>query len=350
MHPFIFQLDPAIYPRHVCKACDTQLIRTSKWIHYRKGRQPQPPSQAAWQPHGKNCIICQTKTSSDKRQADTENESEPPAKIISDSEEIHSIDPSRAVDQKMIEKLICTICRGVPTYHSDPVIASCGHVHCRNCILSWLKIRNTCPHCREDGITPESLVSIQVFLCNVLTGVKLRCIYSDNGCQHQTRASNVQDLHKHEQICTYKRNPEDPKRLYLKSPLITRDSKYVRAKRLKEITHKIKTMCREKDEVFEDVLFFLLKDNIDSERAAVVQALWGSNFRNSLTPSQSLALKVDLKLSDNNYTALYKILKEHLPVSSVVSLEKVKEEAKRFMPSAVTFQVGVSHSWIIPSF
>ncbi len=341
----MFQFDPEIHPRHICKACDTQLHRLTKWK--KKGNRPAAPDFPKWNPHGSDCTICRGHTkdnlSTDKRQAETDCSIEPPAKIISDNNEISSIDPSRAVDQKMVQKIICPICRGIPSFDSDPVISSCGHVHCRRCILSWINIKSTCPSCRED-IDPENLVSIKVFLCNVLSGVELRCINAENGCRHVCKASNVHDLNTHEKICSYNKNPNDPyKRLYLKSPLITRDPKYVRQKRLKEITHTLKSMCKDKNELYEDVLFFLLKDCVDTERSAIITALWHSNYRSSLSPSESLALKVQMKLSDNSYMLLYRILKERLPVPTVVSLEKIKEEAKRFMPSAVTFEVIFSN-------
>lgn len=333
--------DTDVYPRHVCKACDTQLTRLRQWKANRRGKQPVVPSDAKWERHGENCIICQHKDPTIKRPAETDSTIEPSRKTFTDSQEVYSIDPSRAVDKKMVEKIICSICRGIPTFEADPVLTSCGHVFCKNCIVSWIKIRNTCPCCREEGIAESNLVSIQVFLSNILSGVELRCIYNTNGCLHVCKASNVIDLSKHELLCTYKKNPDEHRRLYVKRPLIACESRYVRSKRLKEISQVLKNMCRDKNEVLEDVLFFLLKDNIDTERAAAVQAIWHSNHRSSLNSRQSLALKVGLKLSDTNYLKLFRILKEHLPVPSVVSLEKVKEEMKHFMPNAVTFQVYV---------
>ena len=47
-----------------------------------------------------------------------------------------------------IKKIIaCPIC--LEDCPSDPYITSCGHVFCKNCIVTWRTVNNSCPSCKS---------------------------------------------------------------------------------------------------------------------------------------------------------------------------------------------------------
>lgn len=56
------------------------------------------------------------------------------------------------------KKLLCIVCKDVATL---PCAAKCGHVCCQKCWMQWLKVKATCPLCREPA-SQQSITHIVV--------------------------------------------------------------------------------------------------------------------------------------------------------------------------------------------
>ena len=57
----------------------------------------------------------------------------------------------------------CVICYDV---HTHPVICSCKHIFCMDCISNWVTIKSTCPLCRRILIPRDILVCYETLLHN----------------------------------------------------------------------------------------------------------------------------------------------------------------------------------------
>lgn len=101
------------------------------------------------------------------------------------------------VDKELDEAYICGICRDVL---QDPVITTCEHLFCKDCIERWLAFKllpqeKICPYDRQP-ITTTQLKQPPRPLLNLLQKLKLHCKF--DGCKVIT---NLGQILTHENIC-----------------------------------------------------------------------------------------------------------------------------------------------------
>ncbi|KAG8433324.1 hypothetical protein GDO86_017563, partial [Hymenochirus boettgeri] len=73
--------------------------------------------------------------------------------------------------------LLCAICHGVMRC---PVMISCGHIFCRNCVMQWLKRQRTCPCCRSE--VRGKLYALMHKLKRKINRLDVKCPNEQNGC------------------------------------------------------------------------------------------------------------------------------------------------------------------------
>ena len=93
--------------------------------------------------------------------------------------------------------LYCSVCFNVL---KDPVMCRNNeHLFCRECITEHLNTNShTCPECNED-LTVETLRRARV-IGNILSGLKIKCDYSQRGCQESIR---LEELDSHVENCGF---------------------------------------------------------------------------------------------------------------------------------------------------
>ena len=93
--------------------------------------------------------------------------------------------------------LHCSVCYNVL---KDPVMCRNNeHLFCRECITQHLNTNShTCPECNED-LTVETLRRARV-ISNILSGLKIKCDYSERGCQESIR---LDELDSHVENCGF---------------------------------------------------------------------------------------------------------------------------------------------------
>lgn len=92
-----------------------------------------------------------------------------------------SADDLRSVAFKLLDATICTICHD---YMYVPVMTSCGHNYCYECISNWLVSNNanelTCPQCRSPLKEPPALnVALQNLLNYVVDNYAISSLQTD---------------------------------------------------------------------------------------------------------------------------------------------------------------------------
>ena len=83
------------------------------------------------------------------------------------------------------ESLLCVICHGVirdavEAHNPYGNTKACLHLFCTLCIHDWLKIKSTCPTCRQ-ALTPNQLV-VSGFARKLVADQRIRCPNTTQGC------------------------------------------------------------------------------------------------------------------------------------------------------------------------
>lgn len=98
------------------------------------------------------------------------------------------------------EELICPICTEVL---EDPVQScSCEHAYCRACIDKWIVQKQICPVDRSELLSSQ-LVPASRLMRNMLSRLKIKCIFADNGC---AQLLQLEDFRSHVDSCEH--NPK----------------------------------------------------------------------------------------------------------------------------------------------
>ena len=92
----------------------------------------------------------------------------------------------------------CSICYNVL---KEPVMCRNNeHIFCRGCITEHLTVNShTCPECNEE-LTEETLRRAPRVLTNYLSELKIKCEYSNRGCQEYVR---LEDMDSHVENCGF---------------------------------------------------------------------------------------------------------------------------------------------------
>lgn len=94
------------------------------------------------------------------------------------------------------DSLLCDLCNNV---YRCPVITSCDHVYCEECLRSWMTNNVHCPKgCRE--ITFEQNVTHLLPLQILVGQLNTRCVNYAEGCDVVTQLS---DMLAHLEVCDY---------------------------------------------------------------------------------------------------------------------------------------------------
>jgi len=101
------------------------------------------------------------------------------------------------------EELICTICGQV--LESPVQIRQCEHCFCSTCINEWLKHQSVCPVDRSPVSPRDDLIQPPRILRNLLSRLKISCVYKSYGCSTIVRLDGLQA---HHDECEF--NPKRP--------------------------------------------------------------------------------------------------------------------------------------------
>ncbi|OCT64428.1 RING finger protein 151 [Xenopus laevis] len=93
------------------------------------------------------------------------------------------------------DDLLCSICHGVMRC---PVMISCGHIFCRNCIMQWLKRQRTCPCCRTE--VRGKLYVLMHKLKRKINRLDVKCPNEQNGCPAHFALFHCQE---HSEYCAF---------------------------------------------------------------------------------------------------------------------------------------------------
>lgn len=115
------------------------------------------------------------------------------------------IDPN-LFTEPVLEELHCSICEDV---FEDPMTCKVGHVFCRKCITSWIKLQKAGSKCPVD-MQPTTIQDLQpapLILKSILASLKVRCMFAQAGCEKMV--SSI-DFEGHRKACLY--NPRRDKK------------------------------------------------------------------------------------------------------------------------------------------
>lgn len=103
-------------------------------------------------------------------------------------------DTGRFLDQ-IDDELTCGLCFGVL---EDPLVTTCGHVYCAQCLVHWIAENGTCPlTCEQLAI--DDLKKIGP-LTHLISKLNIRCAYYQSGCQAILK---IESLQTHQHKCQY---------------------------------------------------------------------------------------------------------------------------------------------------
>ena len=94
------------------------------------------------------------------------------------------------------ESLKCDLCH---TVYRDPVITSCDHVYCEECLREWLTNRKECPKsCKQ--ISFERDVTRLLPLQILVERLRTHCVNFSEGCEVVT---TLEEMLAHLEVCDY---------------------------------------------------------------------------------------------------------------------------------------------------
>ena len=264
----------------------------------------------------------------------------------------------------------CLICFEVPL---EPTITPCGHFHCKTCIRQWLETSDSCTNCRST-LSIHDIAEISGFRQAVFEAVHVWCQYKSSGCEMKL---SLREYRHHEENCKFQnvvqqdnsnnlnqqegtndhqvpvsqtnqvqaKQPRQKKRgpgTKKKSLFDWSDRSWPR-KRVKEISDQLDTFCVEKHESKTDVLFFLLRDELEKagqkNKAKLLDNLRKSKQTYTLTTEQCLSVHADTLLSKGQYRKIYGIFDQNLDLNPVQPPSQLDAEENRHLPGATDFEI-----------
>lgn len=105
---------------------------------------------------------------------------------------------------KLESRFECPICL---TWLHDPVLTSCGHKFCSQCIYTWLQKNGTCCPVDSQPLKSESDLFRDLYTSREISQQRTNCPYYQFGCQ--TVLSPL-DIETHVSQCTYRKNLPTP--------------------------------------------------------------------------------------------------------------------------------------------
>ena len=279
-----------------------------------------------------------------------------------------SLPVERFVEQHIAENIKCNICLGVPL---SPVMALCGHFHCKKCLTTWLDTADTCPACRRI-LTINDVSEIRGFCENVHQVLHVYCQYKENGC---CQALLLREIDQHEASCQLKdgplqivltqkqavppndaapRNdaapPAPPKIIRKRGSSKTKlalhkiiDIQDCKTHRLKPFYDFFENTCKERYENKIDVLFFMLKNELrkigDNQRANEIDNIWKPERKTQLSVDQCLALRVDNLMTKGQYKAQYGFFEQNIDKNVLQPPSQLDAAEKHYLPGETEYQI-----------
>ena len=182
-------------------------------------------------------------------------------------------------DESRFEKAVdahfhCSICYNVL---KEPMMCRNNeHIFCRGCITEHLTVNShTCPECNED-LTVETLRRAPRVLNNYLSELKIKCDYSNRGCQEYIR---LEELNSHVENCGFapvKCSNEECEMVVNKHELIHHESTVCEYRKVKchncvKIEQDVEGMKEKMEGIEEKMEGLASKENVDEVKALMVQ-------------------------------------------------------------------------------
>ncbi|XP_012229059.1 TNF receptor-associated factor 6 [Linepithema humile] len=123
------------------------------------------------------------------------NNATAPAQIMKENET-----NGDSVEEHLEPRFECPICL---TWLRDPILTSCGHKFCSQCIYAWLKKEGACCPVDSRPLKSESDLFRDLYTKREISQKLTTCIYQRFGCQ--VELSPV-DMETHTDQCIYRRN------------------------------------------------------------------------------------------------------------------------------------------------
>ena len=256
---------PDVHPSRICNRCRLCFSR----------RNVDKLNNISFVPHNDNCTVCTSHKRSrgrpKKGHCSTSQEPYVENKTVdeglSDEEDsvdnfqnvvIHSLSVDRFNSVDVAQVFVCTVCRAVPCV---PVVTSCSHIFCKECITGWFSNSAACPVCRS--IVEETEISpLRGQLLHIYESLQLSCV-------HCADFFKISEIENHEMTCQFVKSKKlfdvSTRTKVFRLPLSSVSAKHARHKRLKPVISSVDSFCAANNENKADVYFFLLKDTLKSQ-------------------------------------------------------------------------------------
>ena len=279
-----------------------------------------------------------------------------------------SVPVEKFVEEHVAKEMQCLICFEVPL---EPTITPCGHFHCKTCIRQWLETSDSCTNCRST-LSIHDIAEISGFRQAVFEAVHVWCQYKPSGCETKLLLRQYLD---HEENCKFKyvevseqtgriqqsigndqitapsaqeNQIEQPRQKRRgagtkKKSLFDWSDRCWPLKRIKEVNDKLDAFCTEKNENKLDVLFFLLREELEKngkkEMAKRLINLRKSKETYTLSTEQCLSVRADSLLSKGQYRKIYGIFDQNLDLNPLQPPSQLDVEENKHLPGATDFQI-----------
>ena len=186
----------------------------------------------------------------------------------------------------------CSICYNVL---KEPMMCRNNeHIFCRGCVTEHLSVNShTCPECNED-LTVETLRKAPRLVSNYLSELKIKCDYSNRGCQEFIR---LEELDSHVENCDFapaKCSNEECQVVVNKREIIHHESTVCEYRKVKchsckkleqdveAIKEKVEGMAADVDQVKELMVQMLEKFRVLDNTTQISSAISQNNVSNAL--------------------------------------------------------------------
>ncbi|XP_071865181.1 TNF receptor-associated factor 6 [Bombus fervidus] len=113
-----------------------------------------------------------------------------------------------ALKEYLEPRFECPICL---TWLRDPVLTSCGHKFCSQCIYTWLQKEGACCPVDSKSLKSENDLFRDLYTSREISQQRIPCLYQQFGCEIKM---SPMDMEAHINGCSYKRSLADSQTVY----------------------------------------------------------------------------------------------------------------------------------------